>query len=607
MKNRMLIAAFLVGIQGACSQGSEFNQFNNCSPIHQAAYEGNIAKLEELVKAGANVNDNSCHKPQYTPLGVVADSDEPQEKARSVGTAQWLIEHGANMNQVGADGQSAVGLAVTNENIPLIGFLCDKGANKEIAFNGKTPLLWTANFGNSEAFNLLLAKGANPQIIDTKEAETIDIFGFKMTVGGEHEKLIHAAILGGNFDIIKSILEKGLQKATEVDANGDTPLHYINRLSLHNLVSDQVLQEMVAYLITKGANRDTKNNTGETAYDVAVNSMQKRDPDISEKWIERIVWVKALKSSKQQAVVKSTEANKKDMLATLTKSAKEAIAKEVAECSPMYQAAVQGDLTKLEALIKGGANVNEATCTSEKITPLGMVAIAVQEVQEKEQSVATAQWLIDHGANVEGVSGDATDANSPSVLAIAVLNDNAPLVALLCDKGANKDKKMPAGLTYILFSTLVGFTDVFNILLAKGANIQEPGSKGRKAIHLAAEECNLDIIKILVAKGLQKATEVDNDGNTALHYAAMGGRGNITPEQHLAVVQYLIAKTGKSGVQITNKQGQTAYDVALQMAKFRNHGVPEKWVARIPWVRALRSPTKAPVTPLQNETSTTKK
>ena len=96
-----------------------------------------------------------------------------------------------------------------------------------------------------------------------------------------------------------------------------------------------------------------------------------------------------------EPIKKDIEVNSKDIF-----RAKEEIAKELLQCSAVHQAAVAGDIAMLKKLIKAGASVDDASCGPSKITPLGMVAGSAQDAQEKKQSVKTARWLIDHGANI---------------------------------------------------------------------------------------------------------------------------------------------------------------------------------------------------------------
>ncbi|KAL2009602.1 hypothetical protein VTN00DRAFT_5409 [Thermoascus crustaceus] len=67
---------------------------------------------------------------------------------------------------------------------------------------------------------------------------------------------------------------------------------------------------------------------------------------------------------------------------------------------------------------------------------------------------------------------------------------------------------------------------IFHALQAAGAHIQATDSKGKSALHHAAENGHIDAVKSLVALGLD-ATARDHEGKTAAEYAAGNGRQDI--------------------------------------------------------------------------------
>ena len=62
------------------------------------------------------------------------------------------------------------------------------------------------------------------------------------------------------------------------------------------------------------------------------------------------------------------------------------------------------------------------------------------------------------------------------------------------------------------------------------------GQNGSNALHLAACDGHVEIVKYLIPKFGDRKFDLDSDGNTCLHYAAQEG--------HLAVVEYLIEECG---------------------------------------------------------------
>ena len=66
--------------------------------------------------------------------------------------------------------------------------------------------------------------------------------------------------------------------------------------------------------------------------------------------------------------------------------------------------------------------------------------------------------------------------------------------------------------------------------------VDDEDASKRTALHLAARNGHLEVVKYLLEKGGAEVNEEDNDGWTALHLAARYG--------HLEVVKYLLEKGG---------------------------------------------------------------
>jgi ankyrin repeat protein len=97
------------------------------TPLHWAAYRDDLAKADQLIRGGANVN-------AANDLGV---------------TPLWA--------------------ASTNGSPALVKRLLDAGANPNTAlFSGETPLMVAARSGKAAAVELLLARGANPNARGTR-------------------------------------------------------------------------------------------------------------------------------------------------------------------------------------------------------------------------------------------------------------------------------------------------------------------------------------------------------------------------------------------------------------------------------------------------------
>ena len=134
---------------------------SRATPIYIAAYGGHTEVITVLIEAGADVN-----KPKidtFTPL-VIA-SQEGQSQAVSA-----LLRAGADPNMginIGAMPLHFASITVGFESEKIAVDLLDAGAEIDaIAADGETPLLWAVFFGNIGTTRILLLKGADRTIKD---------------------------------------------------------------------------------------------------------------------------------------------------------------------------------------------------------------------------------------------------------------------------------------------------------------------------------------------------------------------------------------------------------------------------------------------------------
>jgi len=121
--------------------------------------------------------------------------------------------------------------------------------------------------------------------------------------------------------------------------------------------------------------------------------------------------------------------------------------------TPLHRAAYQDDQSRVEALVKSGANVNAATDLG--VTPL---------------------WL-------------------------AAQNGSEAAVKVLLSAGANPNAALLAGETPLMVAARGGQTAVVELLLAKGAHVNARGSRKQTALMWAVAQKHPDVVKVLLAHG----------------------------------------------------------------------------------------------------------
>ncbi|KHN76904.1 Ankyrin repeat, PH and SEC7 domain containing protein secG [Toxocara canis] len=181
---------------------------NGYTPLLIAAMSGNTSAAEILLERGAQINhiDKDKHSPVHWAV-VCGQFD----------TLALLLRKGANVNASDNQGAQPLHYATISEDIPqerneaILHILLKNGAS----VNGKdiderTPILWAASNGNTEAMMSLIQAGGDRYAIDRDQLNAL-----------------HCAASHGHEHMLELLIEscdKSIIDAT--DRNGDTPLFY---------------------------------------------------------------------------------------------------------------------------------------------------------------------------------------------------------------------------------------------------------------------------------------------------------------------------------------------------------------------------------------------
>ena len=129
---------------------------------------------------------------------------------------------------------------------------------------------------------------------------------------------------------------------------------------------------------------------------------------------------------------------------------------------------------------------------------------------------------------------------------------------LLLDYKASVHSKNVEGYTPLHKSAVGGHTTVADLLLRAKANVLVKTKSGKTAMDLAALRKHTDLTQFLVSKENEAIAQIstDQDGNTALHFAASSGK--------ISALHAVLSSSAPPAINAANKDGNTALHLAVQ-------------------------------------------
>ena len=124
------------------------------TPLQWAVYDGDVAEVKRLLRAGADVS--LANNYGATPMSLAAEVGNTE-------MLKVLLEAGANADSPNADGQTALLAVARTGNVEAAQLLLDAGATVDARekWGGQTALMWASARRHPEMMQLLIAKGAD--------------------------------------------------------------------------------------------------------------------------------------------------------------------------------------------------------------------------------------------------------------------------------------------------------------------------------------------------------------------------------------------------------------------------------------------------------------
>ena len=234
----------------------------------QSAREGDLEKLQLFLQADMDVNAADANGDTAFCAAV---------GARQKSAADFLLQHGANIDAQNLAGQTPLLIAVTNGDIEWLHYLLDAGANPNLAdhenrtpltatndvgilttllhagaqpdergIQGQPPIVWAVAVKDLEMVNELLDNGANPDTPANSPASN----SFVAVVGErtleyyliKDRGITPLMVAAGqdNLDMVKLLLERGAKKTLKTGRSA-TPAIYIACVNHHTSVIQTLL------------------------------------------------------------------------------------------------------------------------------------------------------------------------------------------------------------------------------------------------------------------------------------------------------------------------------------------------------------------------------
>jgi ankyrin repeat protein/L-ascorbate metabolism protein UlaG (beta-lactamase superfamily) len=204
------------------------------TPLHEAAFSGNIRLIDLLVKHGADIE--ALNEEGSTPLLYISQAGQAEAIDR-------LLEHGARLDVRNRYGETPLTFPLANNFIGLVEKLWPRAeALKNRDLLEKYPLHRLAYLGMAQPASFVLGKGIP---VDLKDESGRTPF--------------QRAAQGGSIELAQMLLDKGAH-VDEPDPGGSTPLH---------LAVKKGRTDMVRFLLQKGADPKAKDGIGRTPVDLA--------------------------------------------------------------------------------------------------------------------------------------------------------------------------------------------------------------------------------------------------------------------------------------------------------------------------------------------------
>ena len=444
--------------------------------------------------------------------------------------------------------------SVLNNNINALNFLLDISTSPDAADGeGRTPLMFASQLGNSKAVSVLLKANANPNVPLRQNGATSLLFasldGHSSIVGmllnaNANPNLqtvdgitpLFAASCRGHSDIVRLLLKANANPNLHID-NGTTPLHTASYCGHSDIIS---------LLLTANANPNSQDKNGVTPlYEASMNGHYDA--------VNLLLKANAKPNLHNGATPLHTASyyGHSEIISLLLTANANPNSQDINGVTPLYAASMDGHYDAVNLLLKANADPN--LHAHDGTTPLyeasghghfDIVSLLVKAsanpniLADKGRTPLHVASMNGHCDVVNFLLEAGADSNLHTKevhtpLIYACIKCHSQVVQLLMTSGADPNLQMAnGGITALMCACHVGCFESVELLLASGADPDLRSHDGVTALDLAACEGHDDIVDLIqtfelsqssstspVLTATEMATNVDNEALASFYQA----------------------------------------------------------------------------------------